>query len=100
MSRVSSLVMVRVAALVAFLTTRSLADLRLLVSLPETLSLTQVPSMAARVDVIAVRMALKTLLMMPGFFFSSFSAFSAFLGVSGASVSSGTSWDASFISCS
>ena len=70
MSRVSSLVMERVAALVAFLTTRPVAEVFDLVFLPVTLSLTYVPRMAARVEVMAVRMALPTLPNRPGFFFS------------------------------
>ena len=48
MSRVSSLVMERVAALVAFLTTRPVAEVFDLVFLPVTLSLTYVPRMAAQ----------------------------------------------------
>ena len=94
MSRVSSLVMVRVAALVAFLTTRSLADFLLLVFLPDTLSLAHVPSRAAKVEVMAVRTAFHTLLIMPGFFFSSFS------GSSSLSETSSTFSVASFISIS
>ena len=57
MSRVSSLVMVRVAALVAFFTTRSLVDVRFLVVFPLTFSLTYVPNMAAKVEVTAVMTA-------------------------------------------
>ncbi len=76
MSRVSSLVMVRVAAEVAFFTTRSLVDVRRLVVLPLTFSLTQAPRMAASVDVTADITAFSTLDMMPGFCFSALAGFS------------------------
>lgn len=69
MSLVSSLVMVRVAALVAFFTTRPVLDVFDLVFLPVTLSLIYVPRMVANVEVIAVSTAFHTLLIMPGFFF-------------------------------
>ena len=83
MSRVSSLVTERVAALVAFFTTRPVAEVLDLVFLPVTLSLTYVPSMVAKVEVMAVSTAFHTLLMMPGFCFSSF-----LFSVSAAAVSS------------
>ena len=77
--------MVRVTELVAFFTIFSVADFLLFVFLPEILSLTHVPTMAAIVDVTAVVTAFSTLLMMPflafppfSFSFStSFSSFSA-----------------------
>ena len=72
-----SRVIVRVAAVVAFFTTLSLADLRVFVSLPVTLLVMKAPTMAARVDVMAVTMALSTFFIMPGFFFFSFSAFAS-----------------------
>ena len=75
MSRVSSLVMVRVAAEVALLTTFSRAEVFDLVFLPLTLSLTQVLKMVAKTDVTAVMTVFITLLIMPGFLFSSFSSF-------------------------
>ena len=83
MSRVSSRVAVRVAAEVAFFTTRPVVEVLLFVFFPVTLSLTHVPKMAAKVPVMAVTMAFHTFDRNPGFvlfesfaaFFASFSAF-------------------------
>ena len=72
MSRVSSRVTVRVAAEVAFLATRPVAEVRDLVFLPVTASDTIVPSMAAKVPVMAVIMAFSTLEKNPFFLLVSF----------------------------
>ena len=73
------------AAAVAFLTTRCVAEVRLLVFLPLTLSLTKEPAMAASVAVTAVMMALIIFERRPFFFFSAagFSGFSGIAGLSG-----------------
>ena len=72
-----SRVICRVAALVAFFTTRPVADVEdFLDFLPVTLSDTNVPTIVASVAVMAVMMALNTLLKKPFFFFPpSFSSF-------------------------
>ena len=70
MSRVSSRVMVLVAADVAFFTTRSFVEVRLLDFLPDTLLLTHEPKIAASVDVTAVITAFITFDSTPGFFSS------------------------------
>lgn len=72
MSRVSSRVRVLVAAEVVLLITFSEAEVRERLFLPDTLLLMAVPSIEARVAVRAVKMALSTLLSMPGFLLSAF----------------------------
>ncbi len=74
--------MERVAADVAFFTTRPVAEVLLLVFLPVTLFETHVPKIVASVPVMAVIMAFITFDSMPGFslpfaFSSSAAAFSA-----------------------
>ena len=59
--------MVRVAALVAFFTTFSLAEVFDFDCLPLTLLLTHVPRMVASVEVTAVSTAFHTFDIMPGF---------------------------------
>ena len=73
MSRVSSRVMVRVAAEVLFLTMRWPAEVFFLVFLPLMASLAALPTMVPSVAVTAVSMAFSTFCSMPCFFLPPFS---------------------------
>ena len=75
-----SRVRVRVAAEVAFFTTFWVVEVRLLVFLPVTLSLTAVPMAVAAVAVTAVTTAFSTFEKMLFFLGSALAAFSGFAG--------------------
>ena len=77
MSLVSSLVMVRVAAEVAFFTTFSVAEVFDFVCLPDTLLLTKEPTTVAMVDVTAVMIAARTFEGRPFFCLPPFLVFSS-----------------------